>query len=175
MVTSQVSTRKSTEILKMSWLTKMRTVGLSLCTLTVPPSMWGSHPTQSYHRAQSVSQLIDLSLPSTFLQGEVSCSSWVPCSFSVTNSSRRRTIRRFRKQSSDGYSTMKENLSPISRMNQSWASIIMFQTLWPWQTNSDLVSKNLMSSQRTSQLSLTKSCISSILISSQRPWTFTPL
>ena len=76
-------------------------------------------------------------------------SSWVQSSFSMTTSLKRKTIRRFKRQSSDGYLTQKttQNLKIMFKMNRRFKKINMFQTLPPWQTDFDLVFK----SQKTYQ------------------------
>ena len=67
----------------------------------------------------------------------------------MTTSLKRKTIRRFKRQSSDGYLTQKttQNLKIMFKMNRRFKKINMFQTLPPWQTDFDLVFK----SQKTYQ------------------------
>lgn len=87
----------------MSSLHEMKTVDLSLCTLTEQLSMFVNHRCQFYLLDQLVSLQTDLWQHFIKVNDAASCLQSDQCGFSTMTSLRRRTIKRFRRQFLNGY------------------------------------------------------------------------
>jgi len=96
------NTQRNTEIQRMTLLTEMSMVDSSMFIHTELLLMLENQVTPSFHRVLSVSQLIDLLLHFMLAQKEENYSLLVPCNSLVMNSLRKRTIRKSKKQFSNG-------------------------------------------------------------------------